>query len=308
MRVVLLGAPVRIELDSWKNDIADGCEALGWQVVHLPARGIHVDDVVRACRGADLLIWARTHGHDPKGDATAMLRRIEDAGTATAGIHLDLYFGVTNRVERVGNQPWWSCQHVFTADGGHDAEFAARGVNHHWCPPPMGIRWLGRGEPSPRLAAHVVFVGGNVASIHGQHRKQLLAWAKRRYGHGFRWHGRGNDRVVGGDLNALYASAQVAIGDSAPAPFYWSDRVPRTLGRGGLLAYPNTPGLDEQGLTDATMLRYDRFDFQGLGERIDALTEQDRRAMTDAALTVIRERHTWPIRLREIEAVVFGCA
>lgn len=307
MRVVLLGAPVPVEADSWKNDIADGCEALGWTVTHLPARGIHIDDVVRACRGADLLIWARTHGHDPKGNAVGMLRRIEDAGTVTVGIHLDLYFGVANRVERVGAQPWWTCQHVFTADGGHDAEFAARGVNHHWCPPPIGARWFGRVAPVPRMAANVVFVGGNVAGIHGQHRKDLLAWARRRYGHGFRWVGRGSDRVVGADLSVLYASARVAIGDSAPGDFYWSDRVPRTLGRGGLLAYPDTPGLDGQGLTADTMLRFERGDFEDLGDQIDALTEQRRRELTDNALTVISERHTWPIRLREIEGTVFGC-
>src|SRR5690606_15530008 len=174
-----------------------------------------------------------------------------------------------------GHSAVLSCQHVFTADGGSDSakKFAERGVNHHWCPPPIGARWLGRAEPSPMHAANVVFVGGHVPSIHGQHRKQLIDWARRRYGHGFRWVGRGGNTIVGAELSALYASARVAIGDSAPAPYYWSDRVPRTLGRGGLLAYPNTEGLDEVGLTAETMLRFDRFDFASLGEQIDALTE-----------------------------------
>lgn len=308
MRVVLLGAPVSLAEDSWKNDIADGCEALGWDVTHLPARGIPTDHVVKACKGADLFIWARTHGYDPKGDATAMLRRIESGGTATAGIHLDLYWTLPGREKRVGNQPWWSCQYVFTADGGHDDEFASRGVNHYWCPPPIGARWFGRAEPAAHLAAKCVFVGGNVPSIHGDHRRELLQWAKRRYRHGFRWVGRGGNRIVGDELSRLYASVRVALGDSAPAPYYWSDRVPRTLGRGGLLAYPNTDGLALQGFTADTMLLYDRFSFDSLGEQIDSLTDKDRQEKTDAALTVIRERHTWPIRLREIEGIVFGCA
>lgn len=310
MRVVVLGAPRAPSEDCWKDDLAEGCALLGWQVVHLPARGIPVEDVVRACRGADLFIWARTHGHDPKGDAEAMLRRVEDAGTTTVGLHLDLYWTLPGREARVGNQPWWSCQHVFTADGGPDSakKFAERGVNHHWCPPPIGARWLGRAEPSPMHAANVVFVGGHVPSIHGQHRKQLIDWARRRYGHGFRWVGRAGNTIVGAELSALYSSVRVAVGDSAPAPYYWSDRVPRTLGRGGLLAYPNTEGLDEQGLTAETMLRFDRFDFDHLGEQIDALTEAQRRELTDNALTVVSERHTWPVRLREIEGTVFGCA
>jgi len=309
VRVVVLGAPRAAAEDCWKDDLALGCEALGWQTVHLPARGIPVEDVVRSCRGADLFIWARTHGHDPRGDAVAMLRRIEDAGTVTVGLHLDLYWTLRGREPRVGNQPWWTSQFVFTADGGPEsaARFAERGVNHYWCPPPVGVRWLGRAEPDSRYAGQVAFVGGYVAGIHGEHRKRLLEWARRRFGRRFRWYGRPGVRVVGDELSVLYASARVVIGDSAPAPFYWSDRVPRTLGRGGLLAYPNTEGLDEVGLTAATMLRFDRFGFDELGDRIDALTDARRRELTDNALTVIAERHTWPVRLREIESVVFQC-
>lgn len=305
----MLGAPRAAAEDCWKDDLALGCEALGWQTVHLPARGIPAEDVVRSCRGADLFIWARTHGHDPKGDAVAMLRRIEDAGTVTVGLHLDLYWTLRGREPRVGNQPWWSCQFVFTADGGAESarKFAERGVRHFWCPPPIGVRWLGRAEPNSRYAGQIVFVGGYVAGIHGEHRKKLLEWARRRFGRRFRWYGRPGDRVVGDELSVLYASARVVIGDSAPAPFYWSDRVPRTLGRAGLLAYPNTPGLDEVGLTADTMLRFDRFGFDELGDRIDSLTDQERREITDHALAVVAERHTWPVRLREIESVVFQC-
>lgn len=309
MRVVVLGAPRAAAEDCWKDDLALGCEALGWQTVHLPARGIPTEDVVRSCRGADLFIWARTHGHDPKGDAVAMLRRIEDAGTVTVGLHLDLYWTLRGREPRVGNQPWWTSQFVFTADGGPESakRFSERGVNHFWCPPPIGVRWLGRAEPNSRYAGQIVFVGGYVAGIHGEHRKKLLEWARRRFGRRFRWYGRSGNRVVGDELSVLYASAWVVIGDSAPAAFYWSDRVPRTLGRGGLLAYPNTPGLDEVGLTADTMLRFDRFGFDDLGDQIDALTDTRRRELTDNALTVIAERHTWPVRLREIESVVFQC-
>lgn len=309
MKVVVLGAPRRPEEDVWKDDLAEGCEALGWTTTHLPARQIPVERVINECKGADLLIWARTHGHDPRGNATAMLRRIEAAGTTTVGIHLDLYWTLPGREPRVGNQPWWSCQHVFTADGGAESakRFAERGVNHHWCPPPMGLRYFGR-RPATRKWTKYAFVGGNVGGIHGRHRRELLRWAQRRYGNQFKWYGRSTNTVLGADLNDLYAAAHAVFGDSAPAPFYWSDRVPRTLGRGGLLAYPNTPGLAECGFTAETMLLYDRFDFKGLAEQVNSLTEARRREMTDAALTLIEERHTWPVRLREIEGVVFGCA
>lgn len=307
MRAVVLGAPRPLHLNRWKDCLTEGGQALGWDMLHLPARGIPAGDVVRACKGADLLIWARTHGHDPAGDVGAMLCAVEDAGTVTVGVHLDLYWGIARREAQIGVHPWWSCQWVFTADGGHPAAFRSRGVNHRWLPPPIGARWLGRGQPTTRLPGEIVFVGTHVPGIHGTHRAALLGWARRRYGRRFVQYDRGRP-VWGADLASLYAGARVVLGDSAPAARYWSDRVPCTLGRGGLLAHPRTVGMDEQGLTGDELLLYERGDFAELGDRIDALTEARRREMTDAALTLIGERHLWEHRLDYVRREVFGCA
>ncbi|MCL6734384.1 glycosyltransferase family protein [Streptomyces neyagawaensis] len=307
MRVVVLGAPRPLHLNRWKDCLTEGGQELGWDMLHLPARDIPADDVVRACKGADLLIWARTHGHDPTGNIPEMLCRIEDAGTVTVGLHLDLYWGIGRREDQIGVHPWWSCQWVFTADGGHQAEFAARGVNHHWLPPPLGRRWLGRSLPDRRrFPGRAVFVGGYVPDIHGRHRPALLNWARRRWGHRFVQYGRSRP-VWGPDLGTLYASAELVLGDSAEAGRYWSDRVVCTLGRGGLLAHPRVEGMAGLGFTDDVMLLYDRGDFGGLGRSIDALTAARRREMTEAAITLIGERHLWEHRLRDVERVVFEC-
>ncbi|MFJ4009458.1 glycosyltransferase [Streptomyces sp. NPDC090026] len=306
MRVVVLGAPRPLHLNRWKDCLTEGGQDLGWDMLHLPARDLPTEDAIRACKGADILIWARTHGHDPRGDVPEMLCRIEDAGTITVGLHLDLYWGIPRREAQIGVHPWWSCQWVFTADGGHQEQFRARGVNHRWLPPPLGRRWLGRSRPDRiRFAAVAVFVGGYVADIHGTHRPDLLTWAHRRWGHRFQQYGRGRP-VWGPDLGALYASADVVLGDSAPADRYWSDRVVCTLGRGGLLAHPRVPGMAEQGFTSDTLVLYDRGDFPGLGRQLDALTPARRREMTDAAIDLIGERHLWEHRLRDIAREV-GC-
>jgi hypothetical protein len=304
LRMVLLGAPRAVHLNRWKDDIAEAGEALGWQVTHLEANGAPVDDVVRLCKGADLFMWARTHRHDPAGDAAAMLCRIEDLGVATVGIHMDLYWGIPNRELRVGAQPWWGCQHVFTADGANQARFAERGIRHHWMPPAMGLRFHGRARPAGKYRHRAVFVGTNIRYIHGPHRDQLLRWARRRWRGDFRHYGAGAQKVFGRELSRLYASTHVVLGDSAPAARYWSDRLPMTLGRGGLLAYPRTEGLAEQGFDESLMLLYDRFAFDDLGDRIDALSDRERAAMTDAALTVVGERHLWTHRLETIRQVV----
>lgn len=307
MRLVLLGAPRGLAENRWKNCLQEGAEALGWQVVHLHARTAPVDDVVRLCRSADLFIWARTHNNEPAGCARTMLRRIEDAGVPTVGIHMDLYWGIPHRQKHIGRHPWWSCQYVFTADGG-GRPWRERGVNHRWLPPAAGPRFLGRGVVDQVKMWHpVVFVGDVVGHIHGPHRAALLDWAQRRYGPAFFRYGKFRP-IWGARFSDLCASAQVVLGDSAPAAggMYWSDRVVLTLSRGGLLAHPRTAGMAGWGITDEVAILFDRFGFDALGERIDGLTVRERRRMSDNALTLISERHMWQHRLEHVAEVVFG--
>lgn len=306
MKMVMLGAPRRRELDCWKDDIAEAGVSLGWNVVHFNARGAPVDDVIRECRDADMLLWARTHGHEPFGDEFQMLRTVEEFGCATVALHLDLYWGIPVREHRLKTLAWATCQYMFTADGGNQEKFAKIGINHYWCPPPMGSLYYGRQEPKPDFPFTAVFVGSHVPTIHGAHRKQLLLWARRRWGRKFTQYGVGRSRAYGPALNEVYASAHVTLGDSAPAPYYWSDRVPRTLGRGGLLTHPATEGMVEQGFTDDVLITHKRFDYQELDDKISALTPKRRAEMIDNSLTLIKERHMWTHRLQTIQETVFN--
>lgn len=306
MKLLLLGARRGLRENNWKDAVADAGTRLGWDVTHIDARGPTAEDVQLLAKGADMLLWARTHGHEPAGDVAEMLRQIEDQGTVTVALHMDLYWSIGRRERNIGVDPWWSAQHVFTADGGA-RDWTGRNVNHHWCPPAVDARFFGRGSFQHRFHHAAAFVGGLVSDIHGYHRRSLLTWARRRYGGGFVQYGTGRRGVWGPDLCDLYTSVGVVLGDSAWAPFYWSDRVPNTLGRGGLLAHPRTPGMAELGFTDDVMVLYDRFDFRGLGRRLDELSPTRRREMTDAALTLMQERHMWTHRLQLI-AEVTGCA
>lgn len=303
IRMLLLGAPRPLHLNRWKDDIAEGAQHLGWEVNHLPARGPTTDDVIRQAKGCDLFIWARTHGHNPAGDRRAMLRRIEDLGVPTVALHLDLYWGIPSRQAEIGVDPWWTCQWVYTADGG-PRDWAGRGVNHRWLPPAMGQRFLGRGQPVDQYRHRAVFVG-SMTAVHGGHRRRLIAWASRTWGRGFRRYGTrgaGAGGVWGGELNRLYASAGLVLGDSAPTPGgrYWSDRLPCTLGRGGLLAYPETPGLAELGFTAETMILYRREKFAQITTRLKSLTARQRTAVTSNAIDLIASRHLWRHRLADI--------
>lgn len=309
VKLYILGYPQEFRGNHWKREIEESAIGLGWDVVHRAAQAAEPEEVLRECKDADLFLWLRTHHNNPRGDASTMLRRIEDAGVPTVGMHMDLYWSLPQREGYIDKEtnPWWSCQRVYTADGGHQAEFAERGINNIWMPPGFGDRWFGLHEiPRPcKYKKPYVFVGSNARGIHGDHRSEMLMWARRKYKGKFQHYGMHN-RVYGELLNQIYAVADVVFGDSAPSDYYWSDRIPTTMGRGGILAYPRTPGLEEQGYNDENMILFDRYEFAELGSRVDSMSAKEMSDMREAALTVTAERHMWRHRLLQIKEEVLG--
>jgi hypothetical protein len=309
LKLYILGYPREFRGNHWKREIEESAVKLGWNVVHRAAQAADPEEVLRECKDADLFLWLRTHRNDPNGDAHAMLRRIEDAGVPTVGMHMDLYWSLPQREPHIHpvDNPWLSCQRVFTADGGHQDLFSSRGINHFWMPPGFGDRFFGLQEPARRdpYKKRYVFVGSNSKGIHGPHRSEMLKWARRKYGVGFQQYGVHN-KVHGDQLNQIYSVARVVFGDSAPSDYYWSDRIPTTMGRGGVLAYPRTPGLEEHGYNDENMILFDRFEFDELGSRIESMSNRQFECIREAALTVTSERHMWRHRLLQIKEEVLG--
>ena len=63
----------------------------------------------------------------------------------------------------------------------------------------------------------------------------------------FKWFGRKNtDELRGENLNEIYAKTKIVVGDSVYSPYYWSNRVVETLGRGGFLIHRDVPGIKEE--------------------------------------------------------------
>jgi hypothetical protein len=302
VRVVQIGLP---DLDrSWKNDLASAGRRLGWDLCHFPPHD--PSPILKALPGADLLLWVHTPGKaPPHGDR--ILARARAHGVATVGLHLDLYWTRPNREPEIGRDPWWRCDHVFTADGGHQKEFAARGIRHHWLPAAAGRRWLTPGiVDRARWPEPIVFVGTCSQGAHRDHRRRLITWAKDRWGDRFGWYGSPRRRVWGEDLSSLYATARVVLADSVPVSRYWSDRVPLTLARGAPLAHPMIEGMPEQGYTRDVILGYQVGEFEPLGDLIDSITDRELADRAAAGRVLVEEQHMWEHRLREIERTVFG--
>lgn len=314
MKVVVLGIPLPPGENRWKDDMAEDGESLGWDVTHVAAKGIPPGDVINLCKGADIFIWAMTHGHMPKPPSSAerMLRIIEDGGTRTVALHMDLYWGISTRERKIGHHPWWTCQFVFTADGGHQRDFFMRKVNHFWMPPALGSQYNYRAETTnctPDNTHAAAFVGGYVPGIHGPDRAELIDWGRERWGGHFALYGRGEGskgQLYGHRLNGLYARTGLLLGDSADSPRYWSDRIPCTLGRGALMAHPEVEGMAEHGFTDEVMITYPRGDLATLAEKIDSLSSREVEERREAARELVGERHTWKHRMQELQDIVMA--
>lgn len=306
MDIVLLARADRPTL-SWKIDVRDALLRLGHTVHHVDDRS-PVGQVWEAARGADLLLWVRTHRRDPEGDMAALLGRLHGRGVVTASWHMDLYWGLAKRERTIGQHPFWLTQYVFTADG-HPRPWQQRGVNHRWAPACVGSRWLGYGTPRPELACDVAFFGVRKHHPEWPYRRQLVDWLARTYGPRFRWYAAQspNGDVRGNRLRDAVASAKVVVGDSCCPGFtvtrYWSDRLPVVTGLGGLLIHPEIKGMAEQGFVDGdTVATYRYGDFRGLRAAIGRWLDDPagRRKVTDRAIAMVSERHTFDVRITEI--------
>lgn len=268
----------------------------------------------------DAVVWTRT-GWDPPvphAEQRAMLERAADAGVPTIGVHLDRWWGL-GREGQVHEEPFFRVAHLFTADGGHDAEWAEAGVNHTWMPPAVSAEETGGGTYRAEMASDLAFVGSWRGYGHTEwtHRMELVDWLRANYGDRVRfWPEPGAPAVRGEALRDLYASVKVVVGDSCLAPNadgspvtrYCSDRVPETVGRGAFLLHPWV-----EGVTDGTLYApgvhidtWKLWDWEALGAKIDYwLGHADERArVASQGQQHVREQHTYGRRMGGLLAAV----
>lgn len=277
----------------------------------------------------DLVLWTRTGWDPPIPHATQrqMLATATLCNVPTVGFHLDRWWGLA-RAGQVWEEPFFQCDLVATADGGHPDQWREAGVNHLWLPPAVAEWQCGWGEPDPRWACEVAFVG-SWSSYHPEWgwRTQMVRQLQNRYGaRRMRvWPQPGEHAVRGKALRDLYASATVVVGDSCLAPtmdgdpmhHYWSDRVPETMGRAGLLVHPWVDGMDDVDYEIScerwfhhdgeSFLTYQVGEITDLFDVVDetlAMPVDQRMEIRRTALQVVLDRHTYRHRMQALLANV----
>lgn len=204
-----------------------------------------------------LLVWQRTWPA-AREVVEPELQRLRDVGVRSVSYHLDRWWGL-DREHQVDEQGFFRTDLVVSPDD--SPRWAEAGVNHLWMPPAVYGPECAPVAPDPRRYPwEVVFVGSHPYP-HAEWeptRTAVIDAMAAEFGPRFAvlpgrhapdvQHplGKPKPQIRNRQLQVLYATAKVVVGDSCLAGEthrYWSDRVPETLGRGGALVHPDAPGL-----------------------------------------------------------------
>lgn len=243
--------------------------------------------------------------------APAWLDHAKARGIRSCSYHLDLFVGLA-RQARVGNEPLWWADTVFTADGDPNSQafFEARGINHRWLPAAVVADETEPGRWRAEYDYDVVFVGAR--QYHSEHRWRgtLIDFLENRYGDRFRLF-QHHPPTRGRDLNDLYATARVVVGDSLVLPGhrnYVSDRLFETIGRGGFLIFPFVPGLEDFVTNGVHLAQYDIGDTEQVADLIElALDRPDMaRKIADEGHAHVIAHHTYDKRVQRLLDEVFA--
>lgn len=286
---------------------------MGIEVVQLQEGMTSGEAIEAAALDCDALFWVHTHGWKPQGKSMReVLLTLKLNGVPSFGYHLDLWKGIARETD-LQHDDYWLVDDFFTVD-----KLMADWLNTQPDKPRGHFLQAGVVERDCYLGAkvdrdfpEVVFVGSRNYHPEWPYRPMLIDWLKATYGSRFQHYGGDGAGVVRGDtLNRLYANSKIVVGDTLCKgfnyPYYTSDRVYETTGRGGFLIHPYITGMETEFVDGKEIIFYDYADFKGLKQLIDYYLEHDyqREAIRRAGYKRTKAQHTYTNRLSHILATV----
>lgn len=280
---------------------------MGHEVIELQEPRVSADRLYEIAAACDLFVWVHTHGWDtPNFD-------VRKVSVPTVAYHLDLYMPI-ERWKQYEASDYFHVDHFFTVDM-QMAEWLTNNTTStgHFLLPGVFKQECVMLEAQP-AAYEVIFVGSKGYHPEWPYRPQLIDWLKQTYRDRFLHVGGDGDTgtVRGLALNQIYANAKVAVGDTlAPNfnyPYYTSDRMFESVGRGAFSVYPRIDGLDDIMLDGVHHVTYRHGDFNDLKTKIDYYldTPHERERIRQAGFEYVKQQHTYHNRWEEILNVVNG--
>jgi hypothetical protein len=260
-------------------------ESIGHTVVKLQERQATAQEIYREASKCDLFIWVHTHGWKTPGNTgmDVVLAKLNRHGIPTMTYHLDLWFGLRRQQDLQKDNFYKTIGHFFTVDKlmadwfnentevkGH---FIPAGVYDKEC-------YIHKDYDPNRFDHDVIFVGSKGYHPEYPYRPQLIDYLRETYGKRFlHVGGDGDTGTIRGDkLNKIYARSKVAIGDSLNIgfnyPYYTSDRMFESTGRGGFTIYPAIKGLEDL-FKPTELVLYEHGNLEDLKTKIDYYLTND---------------------------------
>lgn len=294
---------------STEEHLAKTLEDLGFEVVRLQENQTNTNEVLGNGMHSDIIFWSHTHGWKIGGGRpmAAVMNVLRRNGKPTVAYHLDLWLGLRRQVD-MKRDNYWLVEHFFTVDKlmADRLNASPRMPKGYYLPAgvyePEAIKTKARKE----FKHDVIFVGSKIYHPEWPYRPRLINWLEQTYGDRFALYGNhGKGLVRGEDLNALYASAKVVVGDTLcknfTYPYYLSDRVFETVGRGGFIIHPDIVGLRDL-YTEKELVTYQFNDFADLQAKIDyyIANPAERQKIKKAGYERTIKDHTYTQRLKFI--------
>lgn len=294
MRIYYIGSFTRLHDE---EGIARTLESLGHEVTRIEESHVHNIKKIILDK-PDFVLFAKLKIVPTL--RMLLIQQCKEAGIKTICWVPDLYIGISRERLVLSRDAIFQADLVLTPDGGHNKLWEQYRVNHS-----VLRQGVYQDEcillPPKEESFDICFVGTENKEF--PYRIDIMDRLQKRYGDRFKWIGRTNsDHIRSLDLNTLYATVKIVIGDSVYSPRYWSNRVYETLGRGGFMIHPRIEGLDEEFTFYKHLVPYDYKDYVGLYEKIDYYLTHDteREAIRLAGHEFTKENHTLVQRCKQL--------
>ena len=289
MKIALIG---KFSLMHDEEYIACSFEKLGHEVVRIeqafqPRTAMQViEDEM-----PDIVIWGKLNYRE---HTKFFIKMLKDMGIKTVCWLFDLYFDY-HREFMVSSAPYFKADLVVTTDDGHENRWKDLKINHKCVR--QGIYDDGCFLMPFQEPIHaVVFVGSDNPVF--PERKRIMWKLDKDFD--FKWYGkRDTNEVRGTELNELFSKSKVVVGDSFYSPYYWSNRIVETLGRGGFLIHQEVEGLKEE---YPDLVTYKRGDYDDLKAKIQYYLEHEdeRREIIRKNFELVKSRYTMDKKCQEL--------
>lgn len=300
MRIAFLG---NFKCDySSETHHAKTLESLGHEIIRIqePSRG---EDILRVAEKCDLFIWIHTHGWTNTGKTMKeVLEELRKKKIKSITYHLDLWMGLERQRDMM-NDDYWNIDYFFTVDK-LMADWLNKNTKIKGIFMPAGVY-----DKECYIATKgqwdydIIFTGSY--QYHPEHpwRYEMINWLYKTYPTFKRFGNPASDdittrQVRGEELNQLYAKTKIVVGDTLcknfTYPYYFSDRLFETIGRGGFIIHPYIEGIRDY-FSDDEVPTFKFGDFNDLKKKIDYYLDNfiEREQMRFKAHEKCKKEHTY---------------